>query len=47
VRRGTLIVNLPGNPKAIRENLQAICAALPHAINTLRGDVGEHRRPES
>jgi molybdopterin adenylyltransferase len=45
VRRGKLIVNLPGNPKAVRENLQAIVAALPHAISTLRGEVGEHSRP--
>jgi molybdenum cofactor synthesis domain-containing protein len=45
VRRGTLIVNLPGNPKAVRENLHAIAAALPHAIQTLKGDVGEHTRP--
>jgi molybdopterin adenylyltransferase len=45
VRHGKLIVNLPGNPKAVRENLQAIAAALPHAISTLRGDVGEHSRP--
>jgi len=47
VRRGTLIVNLPGNPKAVRENLSVIAAALPHAISTLRGQVGEHSRPES
>jgi molybdenum cofactor synthesis domain-containing protein len=45
VRRGTLIVNLPGNPKAVRENLSVIAAALPHAINTLHGQVGEHNRP--
>jgi molybdenum cofactor synthesis domain-containing protein len=45
VRHGKLIVNLPGNPKAVRENLQAIAAALPHAISTLLGDVGEHSRP--
>jgi molybdopterin adenylyltransferase len=45
VRRGTLIVNLPGNPKAVRENLSVIAAALPHAINTLHGRVGEHNRP--
>jgi molybdopterin adenylyltransferase len=45
VRRRTLIVNLPGNPKAVRENLAAIGAALPHAIETLRGEVGEHSRP--
>jgi molybdopterin adenylyltransferase len=46
VRRGTLIVNLPGNPKAVRENLSAIAAALPHAISTLHGQVGEHSRPQ-
>ena len=46
VRGGTLIINLPGNPKAVRENLAAIAAALPHAISTLRGEVGEHSRPQ-
>jgi len=45
VRRGKLIVNLPGNPKAVRENLAAIAGALPHAISTLRGEVGDHTRP--
>jgi molybdenum cofactor synthesis domain-containing protein len=45
VRRDTLIVNLPGNPKAVRENLAAIAAALPHAVATLRGEVAEHSRP--
>jgi molybdenum cofactor synthesis domain-containing protein len=44
VRKRTLIINLPGNPKAVRENLAAITAALPHAIDTLRGGVGEHSR---
>ncbi len=44
VRRRTLIVNLPGSPKAVRENLAAIAPALQHAIDTLRGDVGEHAR---
>ena len=45
VRKRTLIVNLPGNPKAVHENLAAIAAALQHAVDTLRGDVGEHGRP--
>ncbi|MBV9581348.1 MAG: molybdopterin adenylyltransferase [Chloroflexi bacterium] len=45
VRKRTLIINLPGNPKAVRENLEVICAALPHAVDTLRGEVGEHSRP--
>ena len=45
VRRATLIINLPGSPKAVRENLAAIAAALPHAVETLRGGVGDHNRP--
>jgi molybdenum cofactor synthesis domain-containing protein len=45
VRNRTLIINLPGNPKAVRENLAAISAALQHAVDTLRGEVGEHSRP--
>ena len=45
VRNGTLIVNLPGSPMAVREILAAIAAALPHAIDTLRGGIGEHTRP--
>jgi molybdenum cofactor synthesis domain-containing protein len=44
VRKRTLIINLPGNPKAVRENLDAIAPALAHAVETLRGDVGEHSR---
>jgi molybdenum cofactor synthesis domain-containing protein len=44
VRKRTLIINLPGNPKAVRENLGAIGAALEHAVDTLRGTVGEHSR---
>jgi molybdenum cofactor synthesis domain-containing protein len=45
VLHGTLVINLPGNPKAVRENLAAVVDALPHAIATLRGEVGEHSRP--
>ena len=32
----TLIVNLPGSPKAVRENLDTLAPALPHAIDLLR-----------
>jgi len=42
VRKRTLIINLPGSPKAVRENLSAVAAALEHAVDTLRGEVGEH-----
>lgn len=41
-----LIVNLPGSPKAVRESLEVILPALPHAIELLAGESGEagHRR---
>ncbi len=42
IRGRTLIVNLPGSPKAACENLAVILPALPHAIELLRGKPGEH-----
>jgi molybdenum cofactor synthesis domain-containing protein len=41
LRGGTLIINLPGSPKAIRENLAAVLPALDHGLAILRGDAGE------
>jgi len=38
IRKQTLIVNLPGSPKAAKENLISILPALPHAIQILRDD---------
>lgn len=37
VRGRTLIINLPGSPKGVRENLAVVLPALPHAIDKLRG----------
>lgn len=37
IRGRTLIVNLPGSPKAVRENLATISPALPHAVQLLQG----------
>lgn len=37
IRGKTLIVNLPGSPKAIRENLSAVLDALDHGLLMLRG----------
>ncbi len=38
IRHHSLIVNLPGSPKAVKENLQAILPALPHTLLKLKGD---------
>jgi molybdopterin adenylyltransferase len=38
VRGRTLIVNLPGSPKAVREGLEVIMPAIPHAIDKIQGD---------
>lgn len=37
IRGRTLIVNLPGSPKAARENLDAVLPALDHGLEMLRG----------
>lgn len=37
-RGSTLIINLPGSPKAVRENLAVVLPALPHALEKLLGD---------
>jgi molybdopterin adenylyltransferase len=41
VRGRTLIVNLPGSEKGVRENLSVLLPVLPHAVETLQGPV-EH-----
>jgi molybdopterin adenylyltransferase len=38
IRKRTLIINLPGNPQAARENLGVVLTALPHALALLSGD---------
>ena len=42
-RGRTLIVNLPGSPKGVRENLAAVLPVLPHALELLRGERSEHQ----
>jgi molybdopterin adenylyltransferase len=42
VRGRTLIINLPGSPKAVKECLEYILPVLPHAINLLTEGPREH-----
>ena len=41
IRRQTLIINLPGSPKAVEECLTLIMPAIPHAVEVLRGEAVE------
>lgn len=36
-RGETLIINLPGSPRAVRESLQVVLPAIPHAVEVLKG----------
>ena len=46
-RGKTLIINLPGSPKGVRENLEAIVKAIPHAVEKLKGDPADCAAPEA
>jgi molybdenum cofactor synthesis domain-containing protein len=46
VRKQTLIINLPGSPKAVRECLEAVLQALPHGLDVLQGQVSECGRKD-
>jgi len=46
IRHNTLIINMPGSPKAVRECLEVILPALPHAVDTLRGSAQECAEPD-
>lgn len=41
IRNRTLIINLPGSPKAVKECLEVVLPVLPHAIEILTGQTGE------
>jgi molybdenum cofactor synthesis domain-containing protein len=42
IRKRSLIVNLPGSPKAVIECLAVITPVLAHGVSILRGDSGDH-----
>lgn len=37
-RKRTLVINLPGSPRAVEQSIEAMADVLPHALATLRGD---------
>lgn len=41
IRKKTLIINLPGSPKGVKENLEVILPALSHAVEKIKGDTSE------
>ncbi len=41
IRGCSLIINLPGSPRAVRENLTVILPVLPHALEKAQGDPSE------
>lgn len=44
IRKGTLIVNMPGSPKAVRESLEFILPPLRHGLEILLGEASECAR---
>ncbi len=41
IRKASLIVNLPGSPKAVREAMEVLLPALPHALAKVKGEATE------
>jgi len=44
VKGRTLIINLPGSPRAVKENLEVILDVIPHAVEKIKGDTTECAR---
>lgn len=47
IRGGTLIINLPGSPKAVQENLESVLPALEHGLKMLSGQPADCARQQS
>jgi molybdopterin adenylyltransferase len=46
IRGGTIIINLPGSPKGVRECLNVILPSLQHGVDILKGNTGECAQPD-
>lgn len=44
IRESTLIINLPGSPKAAKENLEAVISSLDHGLTMLQGESADCAR---
>jgi molybdopterin adenylyltransferase len=47
IRGRTLIVNLPGSPRAVREGMETLASVLPHTIKMMQGVDTEHKQEAS
>ena len=47
IRNQTLIINFPGSPKAVKENLEAVLPSLEHGLAILTGNASECGKPAS
>jgi molybdenum cofactor synthesis domain-containing protein len=45
IRGSSLIINLPGSPKSVKENLAVVLPALKHAIEKIKGDEADCAAP--
>jgi molybdopterin biosynthesis enzyme MoaB len=45
IRKRSIIINLPGSPKAVRENLGVLLPAIPHAVLKVKGDPADCGKP--
>lgn len=44
VRGQCLVINLPGSPRAVRENLECVLDVIPHAVEKIKGSTEECAR---